>query len=335
MTKKTTEPQSRRSSIEGFIRGIFDKLYPHLDAFFLLRPVLFIPVWTITAAGLAVGYWLVEPELFWRVAWSWKVILVVIGVSLTTGAAFIRAQLQEGGETEIKGYASVIKIEGVTHDRARRLVWIYLGIGLALLLPGGWLTLLLGMALYALWGLLYGTTTAIWKGKPPIEAAIHLLAGAALFYLGLAASGADLTDSLNLVMPYFFGIASVTALIAITPGPLYPEDRPRPGITVTTATIIVSAIMAFVATIWGYQNGDPAISTAAALALPFHAVSLYYRREVDIVRTCRYSVLLFVIFVGARYPLLYIPVIIDFYLSRYYYRQRFGFVYPAFHPEHH
>ncbi|UCH09104.1 MAG: hypothetical protein JSU61_07605 [Fidelibacterota bacterium] len=334
MTKKTTEPPVRPNGIAGFIHHLLDKLYPHLDSLFLLRPVLFMPVWTVTVAGLSVGYWLVEPDFFWRVAWSWQVILVIIGVSLITGSAFIRAQLQEGGETEIKGHASVIAVAGATPDHARRLMWMYLGVGLALLLPGGWLTVLMGVALYAIWGILYGSNPVTWKGKPPVEGMIHLLAGAALFYLGLAASGADLAGSLNLAMPYFFGIASVAALIAITPGPRYPDDRPRPGIATTIPTIIVSAIMALVATIWGYQNGDPAISTAAVLALPFHAVALYYRREIDIVRTCRYSILLFVIFVGARYPLLYIPVIIDFYLSRYYYRRRFGFVYPTFHLEH-
>ena len=334
MTKQKADDQSRSGTIAGLFHKLFDKLYPHLDTLFLLRPVLLIPVWTITVAGLSVGYWLVEPDFFWRVAWSWKAILVVIGVSLVTGSAFVRAQLQEGGETEIKGYASVIEIEGVTPEHAQRLAWLFLGTGLALLLPGGWLTLLMGVALYAIWGLLYGGRPAVWKGKPPVEAMIHLLAGAALFYLGLAASGAALTDSLNLALPYFFGIASVTALIAITPGSRYPEDKPRPGLAVTTPTIIVSAILALVATIWGYQNGDPAISTAEVLALPFHAVSLYYRREIDIVRTYRYSILLFVIFVGARYPLLYIPVIIAFYLSRYYYRRRFGYVYPTFHLEH-
>lgn len=329
----STHAQTEQSSLKEVLDRLLDRFYPRLDWIFLLRPVVFIPVWTTTAAGLSVGHWLSRSDLFWHVAWNWDLFLLFIGVTLISGAAFIRVQLQAGGETEIKGYPSVLDEGNLSSAVARRLSWISLGLGLVLVLPGGWLAVLAGAALFMVWGLLYGTTSFLWKGRPAVEAIIHALAGAALFYLGWAASGAPLEDSLNLAAPYVLAFAGVGALTATTPGPRYPADRPRLGTNTITVTLAAAAAMAIMATVWGYRNGDPVISTTAVLTLPFYAVALIYRRELDVVRTSRYSVLIFMIFVGARYPLLFLPVIFDFYLSRYYYRRRLGFVYPAFHAE--
>lgn len=342
MAKTNSTRQAKQSSLRRILDRLLDRFYPQLDWFFLLRPVVLIPVWTTTAAGLGVGHWLSQSSLFWRVAWNWGIFLLFIGVALITGAAFIRVQLQAGGETEIKGYHSVLEKGGLSPAKARRLSWIGLVLGLVLVMPGGWLAVLAGATLFLIWGLIYGTSYFLWKGRPAVETIIHALAGVALFCLGWAASGAPLEGSLNLAAPYVMAFASVGALTAITPGPRYPADMPRPGADLqrapSTKTITISlaiaTVMVVVATVWGYRNGDPVISTTAVLTLPFYAVALFYRRELDVVRTSRYSVLIFVIFVGARYPLLFIPVILVFYLSRYYYRRRFGFVHPAFHAEH-
>ncbi|MFB0516241.1 MAG: hypothetical protein ACETWG_06520 [Candidatus Neomarinimicrobiota bacterium] len=330
----STHLQTEQSGLKGTFDHLLDRLYPRLDWLFLLRPTIFIPVWVTTAAGLGGGQWLSVPNLFWRVAWDWGICLLFVGVTLITAAAFLRTQLQEGGELDIKGYPSVLKEGNIASGKARRLTWILLGLGLVLVIPGGWLALLTGAALFVIWGLLYGSLPAIWGNRPVVEASIHLLAGAALFYLGWAASGAPLVDSLNLAAPYLLAFAGVSGLTAITPGPQHLAAGARPSNVLITFTLAIATLMAAVATVWGYRNGDPVISTTAVLTLPFFVVALYYRRMRDVVRTNRYLVLIFAIFVGSRYPLLFIPIIIDFYLSRYYYRRRFGFVHPAFHAEH-
>jgi len=326
--------QTAQTGLRGTLDRFLDRLYPHLDRLLLLRPTLFIPVWLTVAAGLGVGHWLSEPNLFWHVAWNWGIFLLFVGATLIAAAAFIQAQLPEVGELEIKGYPSVLREGNISPDKARRISYLGLGLGLLLMLPGGWLAVLAGAALFLIWGLLYGARPAIWKDRPVVETIIHLLAGGALFYLGWAASGAPLEGSLNLAAPYLFAIAGVSALTAITPGPRQPADDPTPGTAGITFTLAVAALLAIVATVWGYRNGDPVISTTTALILPFYLVALIYKRMKDVVRTSRYAVFIFAIFVGARYPLLFIPLILVFYLSRYYHRRRFGFVHPAFHDEH-
>ncbi|UCD38665.1 MAG: hypothetical protein JSW54_04085 [Fidelibacterota bacterium] len=328
---KETTPPGKPNPLTKLFDRFFAGRYRQLDWLFLLRPVLLIPVWTMTAAGFGAGSWLSSPDLFWHVAWNWTVLLVFIGITLIVGAAFIQVQLQQNGEAEIKGHPNLLAESHIDPEKARRLAWICLGLGVLLLLPGGWVAVIAGIAIYAIWGLLYGSNTAIWRNRPAIDILIHLLAGAVLFYVGWGTSGAPLSGSLNVAAPYVLGFAGITALIAITPGPRFPEDSPRPGKTAITNASSFAAVLAIAATIWGYSNGDPIISTTAVLTLPFHAVGLYFRREIDMLRTSRYAILIFVIFAGTRYPLLYIPIILDFYLSRYYYRRRFGFPHPCFH----
>lgn len=330
----STNKRADKGGLKSVINRLLDRLYPHLDWLFLLRPVIFIPTWTTTVAGLGVGRWLSRPDLFWCLTWNWRIFLLFIGLSLISGAAAIRIQLLTREKAGNGDHLSTLGTAKVSSDRAERLSWIILGLGLLMVLPAGWLPLAAGVSLFLVWGLLYGRELIAGWGRPAFDAFTHALACVALFYLGYAASGAPLKGSLNLAAPYivaFTGIGALEAIIAIahqSKGGIKPD---KVSITIILA---VTTILTVIATIWGYRNGDPVISTTAVLTLPFYAVALYYRRELDVVRTSRYAILIFVIFVGARHPWLFVPVIVDFYLARYYYRRRFGVLHPAFHVEH-
>ena len=87
------------------------------------------------------------------------------------------------------------------------------------------------------------------------------------------------------------------------------------------------------ATVVGYLNRDPVISTAAMLILPFFVVALGYRRASDVTRTIRYAIIITAIFVGARYPAVLLVTTLNFYLCRFYFGRRYGLGYPAFAQE--
>ncbi len=331
---QSTSKQADKSALKTVINSLLDRLYPRLDWLFLLRPEIFIPVWTTTVAGLGVGRWVSQPDLFWHLAWNWKIFLLFTGLSLISGAASIRCQLLAQEKTENGGYLSVLGNANVSSDRAGRLSWIILGLGLVMVIPAGWLALLTSAAIFLVWGLLYGRKPVNLMGSLTIEMVIHVMACTALFYLGFAASGAPLKGSLNLAAPYIIAFTGVSVLEVIIATAYRSKGTIKLNKLIITIMLAVATILAVITTIWGYSNGDPVISTTAVLTLPFYAVALYYHRELDVVRTSRYSILIFVIFVGARHPWLFVPIIIDFYLSRYYYRRRFGILHPAFHVEH-
>jgi hypothetical protein len=333
MTETTVQPGKIRKVAAAGLNWLFERIYPQLDWVFLLRPVLFLFSWTMVAAGLGAGAWVTNPDLFWRVAWHWDILAVFVGATLITSAAFIKIHLMPEGELQIKGFPTILEKEDLPNRFLSWFSWVSLGIGLLLLLPGGWLALAAGLMLFLVWGGLYGSTPALWKRNPVVEALLHLLAAGALFYIGWGASSAPLNESPNLVAPYLWGVASVGLMTTLISGPSLPDDAPRPGPIIITTVSAMAALFALTATIWGYKNGDPIIATTGVITLPFHAVGLYYRRLEDVIRTQRYSILIFIIFVGARYPWLFLPVLVVFYLARYYYRRRFGWLHPAFHTE--
>ena len=309
---------------------LIDRVMTILDRLFLLRPPLFFPVWIATAAGLGVGRWVSESELFWHVGWNIWILLLFVGMTLISGAALVLTQVAQAGTRSFERSLSVIDKGSISPDRARRLAWIYLAVGLVLVLPSGALTVVAALILFLAWGGLDSVMPPVLRAHPLAQTARHLLAAASLFYVGWGASGAALTPSPGLALPYILGFGGIGALMTLSSEAPSPSRGSRPGTLRLIVTILAATASVVVALVLGYANGDPIISTAAALALPFFVVALIYRRDVDTARTIRYALLIVAIFVGVRYPLLFIPLVINFYLCRTYYQRRFGVVYPTF-----
>ncbi len=311
-----------------------EKFDPVLNALFLFRPTLFIPALIISVAGLAAGRATFQRYFFWRADWSWTGLLLFTGVTLITAASFANAKPGEGGELALKGYPSPPAAGAGTADTARRLGRIVLVLGLVLMLPAGWLAVAGGGALYLFWGQLYAARVALWKSNLALETALHTWAGMALFYIGWAASGAPLTGNLPVAAPYALMLAAFGAHIAITHGPA--EDRaaalPSRNLVAGVSAFAVTATV--LAAALGMKFSDPVISTSAILTLPFFVVALVLRRNRDIVYSSRYGLLIIGILVGSRYPWLYVPTILLFYLSRYYYRRHLGLLHPTFQSYH-
>lgn len=305
-----------------------------LDWVFLLWPPILIPLWVLVAAGLGVGRWLHNPDLFWDISANAWVLSVFAGMTLIGGAAFILAQITQLNDPARKVYLSVLEQGNIAPEVARRLGWGCLAAGLILVIPGGLLALTAALAFAALWGGLYGLYPRLWQGRPVVETIIHMAAGLVLFYAGWSLSDATLTDSLGLAVPYILVVGAIAPLTMLYADTHILKEAEEPGRLTRIVTIGVTSVLMVSAVILGYGNGDPVVSTAAILALPFYAVMVIYRRRVDVLRTFRYSILIFAIFTSVRFPLLFIPITITFYLSRFYYVQRFGRIYPVFHVEH-
>ncbi len=277
---------------------LIDRVMTFLDRLFLLRPPLFFPVWLAVATGLGAGDWLSDPNLFWRIAWHWGTGLLFVGITFLSGAAVLLAQIARTGGTA-QGYLSVLDQSGTTPDRARRLAWIYLASGLVLILPSGLLALLAGFILFLVWGGLDSTLPALRRDGPGLQALRHVLAGASLFYVGWGGSGAPLAVSPELALPYILGFGGIGALATLYTGPGTSSGDVRPGAPRYLITLLAASTAVVVAAVTGYTNGDPVISTAAVVALPFFAVALIYRRSTDALRALRYSILIVAIFVVA------------------------------------
>lgn len=324
----SASPQEGTDTLRVRLGQTLSRLDPMLDALFLWRPILFIPAWIVAAAGLSAGQWVNQPDFIWHTEWSWRSLVIFTGLSLTVGASFARGQLAHGGPAG-KGHPRVRDWVWGLDKFERRLTWTGLGLGLVLLWPAGWPALMWAGVIFLLWGVLFSRAPAFWGGKPALETAVHVLAAMALFQVGWAASGAPWGRSLELAGPYALVFAGIGVHFALMTSPEAQATTTRPSARQVAVASAVATLLTLGAALWGSRNGDPVIATAATLTLPFYLVALVYQRERDLVRSGHYAVMVGGIFVGARYPWLFPPVIVVFYVSRFYYKRRLGTVHPS------
>ena len=338
--KTARQPPALKKVMQTTLPNALDLVARWLEWFFILQPTRFFLVWIITAAGLSLGIWRSVGELFWHAAWDGRVFLVFIGVTLLAGAAHIQGQLKGAGLLAFQPGSSQTVGFSAPPDRAIdprlawRLGWACLGLGVVLVVPAGWLGSLSGLAIFLLWGMAEGWLPALGKGTALGEVVLHTLAGMALFFLGWSVSGLPLSGNMHLAIPYMLGIGGAGAMATLAPDADAATGRAAPAPARIVMVTALATVGMAAAGVLGYRNGDPVISTTAVLTLPFYAVTLAYRREKDVLRTIRYSILTLAIFVGARYPLLFIPLLINLYLVKFYYHRRYGYHYPAFQAEH-
>lgn len=78
-----------------------------------------------------------------------------------------------------------------------------------------------------------------------------------------------------------------------------------------------------------YYNNDPLGTASLSVSFPFYLFLVLRGMERDLIRAIRYPMFLLIFFIFTIYPLLMIPMVIIYYLSKYYYWHRFDIHFPA------
>jgi hypothetical protein len=333
MTAARTE-QENTGWIKRYAAPVLDYLIPLWDRLFALEPSRWTVGWITVAAGYGAGRSVHTPELFWHWAWSLKTFIFFAGITVVLAASGLLRQIIRESQDIPPGPDNHLPLLVSGKYTPLSLGWFMLAAGLLLLAPSGPLAVALGAALFFATG---GTEVMFHLREsdfPVPRVAETILAGLFLLMLGWIEGAGYLAGFQDGLMPYFMGYLSISLLLLLTP--LEPAGR---SLAIERASvigwiIIVGATtLAIGATVVGYLNRDPVISTAAMLILPFFAVALGYRRASDVTRTIRYAVILTAIFVGARYPAVLLVTTLNFYLCRFYFGRRYGLSYPPFAQE--
>ncbi|SVB79809.1 uncharacterized protein METZ01_LOCUS232663, partial [marine metagenome] len=138
------------------------------------------------------------------------------------------------------------------------------------------------------------------------------------------------------MIPYllcFSSVALLTTLVKMN-GDTESEDRSLPALYGKMPTLILSLIFICVSFVVALQHGDPLASTAALVSIPFFVFTVIRRFEKDVLRAIRYPIFILNFFTLSIYPWLSVPLLITFYLSKYYYWHRFDLHYPTFLVDH-
>ena len=157
-----------------------------------------------------------------------------------------------------------------------------------------------------------------------------LLMGFILFLLGTIPKGIDYLV-LTYGLPYliYFIVGHLTYAIPIMINDVGEKSAPSKVKMAPMLSIVV--ILTFLATVLGTYNNDPMISTVAAVYSPFPLVALIFPAAVRHLQRCRIYVVFFpAMFLAMRFPWFLFPVILLFWILRYYHYFCHGTVHPSF-----
>ncbi|MBH31624.1 MAG: hypothetical protein CMG71_06505 [Candidatus Marinimicrobia bacterium] len=289
-----------------------------LDGLFKVRPVLLLVVWTMTTAGLSAFHGQSTADFYWSTSLSWVSFLLFLGVSLLAGSAAM-----EGKESNSEKTVLMLLLAGLSLTLPA--VWAVASSGGSrgtFFFVGGWISLF-----YVSWriNLTYSQSlnSEDWIKYIPFSA----LPALALFMIGWQFAGGDFLSGLRASSPYVCGFVAVALFSSLSEKAetINHRDFLEGKLPICGA----SFILLFLATVLGYFIGDPVISTAGAIVVPFYVVALFFPRAEHFIRAFRYPLMILAIFIGVRYPWLWFAIFVNFSFIRLYNYFRFGKVSPT------
>jgi 4-hydroxybenzoate polyprenyltransferase len=292
-----------------------------LDYIFFLRPMLHPPVWTIVILG------------FFRVSAGGptiKLIYLLLISSAAAGWAYIINQISD---------IESDRINNKLHFLPKRIISLKAAYILAVLML--LFTIVGGFLIGKIIGILFifGLTLGyIYSGKPfygknhPIVGALSngIAHGMMPFVAGYVAAGGELGRGLVCSTPCIFAVCAVFIGTTI---PDIPGDKKvgkiTPGVAlgISRSTIVMTVCLT-TAFVLALIVGDTPLAFVAGLSLPFYIIGIFRPGELWAVMSIKVSIILLS---GAACIIFWPYTVLLFVLfmaTRFYYRQRFGMVYP-------
>jgi len=294
-----------------------------LDWLFVLRPMLFYPIWTFFLAGLwAAGRYGSSVE-------EYNSLIVIISLTLVIGAVFILNQINDKVTDRINNKLFLIANDIVPVKKVyfETVLLIFIGFSIIAFVSLKILSIL--VILFVLSGWAYNYPPLRWKDRPVMGMVTNSLSGLLIYSAGWVTGGGRGIVPVN-VIPYALAGAAVYLNTTL---PDMKGDRAadkmtfsvRYGVapTVRTAAFleIISVIMAFVLSDW-------ILFGAGVIVLPLFIHSAINPELKSAVRAIKFSVVALLAGVCFVYPFLLAAVFISFFITKWYYKKRFNFNYP-------
>lgn len=297
-----------------------------LDCFFLIRPMLMPPVWTIALLGFGRAQQATGGQ-------EWGVTLVPIALfSLLTGGVYVQNQLYD--------------VEG---DRANGKLFL-LAEGLVSVIEARWITAILffvavvGGWFYSFWlgvilslsfvlGIAYNVAPFRFKDRPYAGYLYNaLIYGVVVFLVGWGAVAPITSEALLATIPYFFGVG---AIYLNTTLPDIPGDRANGKMTLGViwgfkGTAYAACVLLATGTVAGALLKDDYFMIPGAVILPFFGYMAWKGSMEAVALATKLGVLALAVPAMILCPPYFLLLTLLFFGSKPYYRNRFGIRYPSF-----
>lgn len=307
-----------------------------LDYLFVLRPTLFFPVWTV----FLIGHWAVfrfdsglsSQNRLHLIFLELPDIGVFLLLTCLMGAVFLINQIADVESDRLNKKLFLIANGDISFGAA------YLETGLLLVIAiVGAFRFSQELALFFLFtflitGVLYSVAPFNFKNRVWGGILINMLGAPLVFSIGWLTNGQVSLKLLFHTLPY---ATAIGAIFLLTTLPDVEGDRrvgkmtfgARYGIP---ATVILALIFEVLTIILALLVRDWAILIPACLALGFFVNAARKADLPSVLLAVRLSVLFISLMVCIRYPFYLIVLVLNFYLSKWYYRKRFNLDYPSF-----
>jgi 4-hydroxybenzoate polyprenyltransferase len=296
----------------------------YFDYFFLIRPVLMPPVWTILLLG--------HNRSSQLSGQSHLPGLVILLVTFLVGAVYILNQIFDM-ESDRLNQKLFFLAQGYISKRSAFFEMALLN--LISIIPAFLISRELGLLFIIgmILGFLYSAPPFCLKNRPIAGFTLNALAHGNLAFL----MGWCLNQTLSL-QAFFLSIPYMLAVGAIYLNTTVPDidgDKRAGKITLAVrwgkeAVILLSSFLVAVAIALSFLVKDIPFFIAAALSLPFFIYSAFIHKDREIILTTKVSILFLSIAAGIFFPWYFAILILGFVGTRLYYKARFNLDYPTF-----
>ena len=328
----------RNESVEKFIpqiaispakgRAAMTRLSKLFDYLFVLRPMLFFPVWTVFAAGFfSAKRFLPMAAQVDNSGWG-----LTIGIALTLlmGSAFILNQIVDVPTDKLNKKLFLIA-DGHIPEKIAMLETMVLCI-LPLVIAAMYSMAMAGLfvAIYLVTGILYSLPVFKWKDRPWLGLVANALGAILIFACGWWIKNISLLQPLLHAIPYAAAVSAVYIFTTVVDqkGDEKYNKRTFAVCFGLRAVIAAGLIFELVALISAFLLNDPLIFYPALLALPFFVIAA--RRQVlpAIIRAIKFPILFLSVAICYFLPNYFFLLAFTYFLSKWYYYYRFGLHYP-------
>ncbi|MEE4310696.1 MAG: UbiA family prenyltransferase [candidate division KSB1 bacterium] len=302
----------------------------YLDYFFVLRPTLFFPVWTVFLANYHANGHFSQME---ATSVNYVALLTAaFAITLMMGSMFIINQIRDI-ETDRKNQKLFIVANGYIKPRDAIIEAVVLG-GVSLVL--GFLLsqefLISLIAVFIVTGIFYNLKPFVWKDKPWPGVFANFLGGMTVASAGWIAAGSGGWRFTLHAFPYAIGLVAVYFLttLADKKGDIH-AGKVTFGVKYGFRTSVYFALLFEIVTVvLSFFLMDMVLFIPALVSLPFFVMAVINQTVNSALKAVKYTVLFASLAVCVVFPAYFVILVLVFYFSKWYYKKRFGLAYPKF-----
>ncbi|HSG98888.1 MAG TPA: UbiA family prenyltransferase [candidate division Zixibacteria bacterium] len=301
-----------------------------LDYIFFCRPLVLIPVWTF--------FLLLRPIALPYHLWTWSASLGLAGLTALTAGAYVLNQLYdiESDRRNRKLGFFDPPVEFST-GQARRLYW-FLTLGPILCAALLEINLLAPFVIAAALGWAYSAPPIRAKDRPILGLVFNAISFSAVIWWVIVApqrGWAERLDSVGLgealVLAAVF--CAVAAVYVLTTIPDLAGDSASGKVTVAvklgrTKSLVSSELLLGAVAVLSYRSPLAGLGAVAVVTAAIVGWAIWKNSEGAVLLAAKLPILLLTVSAGITYPWYLLFVLALIFLSRLYYRRRFGLTYP-------